>query len=123
MSILGEIIAAKKLEFDALREIFYPESPVCYLLAGDGDEEVFSVKLEISGGWYLDTKQKKLLVAAPDTDFAKKLELSGYFSVSGRVYELQDDDGEGGDGKVPPEGEEPWWKLSYKRTGQSFSPE
>lgn len=122
MSILDEIINAKKLEFNALREIFFPASSICYLLAHDGGETAYTVKLELGSDWYLDTKAKKFLVATSDTVFAKKLELSGYFSINGRVYSIEDDDGEGGDGRVPPEGEEPWWKISYKRTGQTFTP-
>ncbi|MET0754056.1 MAG: hypothetical protein ABWZ66_11810 [Pyrinomonadaceae bacterium] len=122
MSILDEIIRAKQLEFNALREIFYPNSPVCYLLAQDGDEVSYKVTLELTENWYLEAATKKLLIAAPDTDIGKKLEVSGYFSVSGRVYELRDDDGFGGSGQVPPEGEEPWWKLLCKSTGESFTP-
>lgn len=123
MSELADIIEAKIEEFDSLREVFFSDDAKCFLLDQDGGETAYVVKLEVENGWYLDTKAKKLLVATLDTNFAKKLELSGHFSVSGRVYEILEDDGEGGDGRVPPEGEEPWWKLLFKRTGQTFTPE
>lgn len=123
MSEIADIIEAKIDEFDALREVFFAGDSDCYFLDKDGGEVEFSVTLLKTGGWYLDTKAKNLLIATNDLSLVENILLSSYFAVSGRVYQIMDDDGEGGDGRIPPEGEEPWIKLSFRRTGTRFEPE
>lgn len=121
MAFRDDIIEGKKQEFEILREEFFPGAR-CFLLKQKGSGGVaYTQTLEVVD-WYLDTKDKKLLIATDSIEIGKKILVSDHFSVSGRVYQISSDDGEGGDTKVAPEGEEPWWKLSFKRTGETFEP-
>lgn len=121
MSILDEIIAAKKLEFDALRGVFFPADITCHLLQLDGENAAFTSKLELVAGWYLEYSNFRgrfeLFYAESETNFKEKLKLSSHVAVGGEVYSI--DRGE----TVPPQGEEPFWRLACTRTGEpKFEP-
>lgn len=122
MSETADIIEGKIEECDALREAFFAEDSTCFLLDGDGHLQPYSITRQIEAGWYLDVKGKKLIVATFDLTVDNDVLKSNHFAVNGRIYRIEAGGDEAGDGKNPPEGEEPWWELSYVRTGERFNP-
>lgn len=119
MGFLGaKITGIKAKEFNILRRTFFPKVATCYLLKIDGGMRAFAPELELTNGWYLEYSKFRgrfeLYYASSDPEFARRLSLSSHVAVSGEVYTIDRSE------SVPPQGEEPFWRIACTRTGERF---
>ena len=118
MAFLDKIIAAKAKEFNLKRRFFFPDNSTCFLLSLNGDEVSFIEILEIGSGWYLEyskfRERFEFFYAESQTNFKNKLKLSSHIAVNADVYEISAGD------TVPPQGEEPFWRIACTATGKQF---
>lgn len=113
MSELADIIEAKAEEFDALREIFFPDNSVLKLLKVSETINDFETIETLTADWYLEysefRQQFRLSIARNSEDFTAKITAATHVSVNAEVYTIKTAD------TLPPMGETPVWNLFCER--------